>query len=461
MGSFFTSTQIYNPNLLDREKFINFFCEEMKKNSYVTSNSDESEVSYILRFSDGCKWVTITSEAYEQGNQLSQSDTGGIAKMLKTICINTTIIDGDCATLDLYDKSGKKKDSLIMGRADDYFGDDIPEPKESVWTLLLEKGYSQKQLLDVRNGDYVFVEEVLSEIAPIIGMDSEGILFSADSFSGDNHTVSLHFEKTAANKEKKLTLNAAFDMVFGEALKPLGFKRPKLRQQYYIRLIDDEILHIIGIRDMKTHLSVFDGIATVYRETLCLDRPFRQNEDWLKSAMHFYVKWHASNQPLDPQIKSGFIYRREAECDSLLEANKRALDAVITWISPVLNRVRSPKDVLDYDKNTGVVLSLPLQDCIAAAYSDTAIQFLLSDPLTDLEERDATTLKAIAEEDERFHRAPEVALENRIRYERKINESRERLLQFLQDSDMHQKTMAELSKRKVHNTDLLRQYGII
>ena len=63
---------------------------------------------------------------------------------------------------------------------------------------------------------------MLSEIAPIIGMDSEGILFSADSFSGDNHTVSLHFEKTAANKEKKLTLNAAFDMVFGEALKPLG-----------------------------------------------------------------------------------------------------------------------------------------------------------------------------------------------------------------------------------------------
>ncbi len=71
MGNFFTSTQIYNPNQFNQDQFINFFCEEMKKNSYVTSNSDESEVSYILRFSDGCKWVTITSEAYEQGNQLS------------------------------------------------------------------------------------------------------------------------------------------------------------------------------------------------------------------------------------------------------------------------------------------------------------------------------------------------------------------------------------------------------
>ena len=189
MGSFFTSTQIYNPNLLDREQFINSFCEEMKKNGYVTSNSDESEVSYILRFSDECNWVTLTSEAYEQDNQLSQSDTGRIAKMLKVICINTTVIDSDCATLDLYDKNGKKKDSLIMGRADDYFGDDIPEPIERVWTSLLEKGYSWKQLLDVRNGDYIFIEEGLSKIAPIIGMDSEDILFSADSFSGDKCTV--------------------------------------------------------------------------------------------------------------------------------------------------------------------------------------------------------------------------------------------------------------------------------
>ena len=57
MGSFFKSTQIYNPNLLDREQFVHFFCEEMEKNGYVTSSSDESEVSYILRFCDECKWV--------------------------------------------------------------------------------------------------------------------------------------------------------------------------------------------------------------------------------------------------------------------------------------------------------------------------------------------------------------------------------------------------------------------
>ena len=89
MGNFFTSTQIYNTKQLDREQFISFFCEEMKKNGYVPGNSDESEVSYILRFADNCKWVTITSENYDEGNQLSQTDTGRIAKMMKTTCINT------------------------------------------------------------------------------------------------------------------------------------------------------------------------------------------------------------------------------------------------------------------------------------------------------------------------------------------------------------------------------------
>ena len=129
--------------------------------------------------------------------------------MLKTVCINATVIDSDCATLDLYDKSGKKKDSLIMGRADDYFGDDIPEPIESVWAPLLEKGYSWRQLLDVQNGDYIFVEEGLSEIAPIIGMDSEGILFSVESRCIDEHTPVLNFKRTDDNRGRKLTVNAA------------------------------------------------------------------------------------------------------------------------------------------------------------------------------------------------------------------------------------------------------------
>ena len=115
MGSFFTSSQIYNSKQFDKEGFIDFFCKRMEANGYVPCSSDESEISYILRFADNTKWVTITSEAYEQGNQFSQTDTGRIAEMLNTTCINTIVVDSDFAILDLYDESGQKADSLIIG----------------------------------------------------------------------------------------------------------------------------------------------------------------------------------------------------------------------------------------------------------------------------------------------------------------------------------------------------------
>lgn len=364
MGSFSTSTQIYNPNLLDREQFINFFCEEMKKNGYVTSNSDESEVSYILRFSDECKWVTLASEAYEQGNQLSQSDTGRIAKMLKTVCINTTVIDSDCATLDLYDKSGKRKDSLIMGRADDYFGDDIPEPIENVWSPLLEKGYLWGKLLDVRNGDYVFVEEGLAKIAPIWGIDN--ISFSAeDAVSDDSGTVILDFKKarpsiimSQAGKEikspKPITLNAAFKQIIGKALEPFGFKVIKGRHPYIVRVINNEILHIITFRTESPDYSegdkafaIMGGIATVYRKKITLDQSPIQNYIWFNYMFDFY---EALTDERDANVVSQLFrscyYSDKPE--SLISVMNAGAENLIKYVLPVMGKINDIDSSLDY-----------------------------------------------------------------------------------------------------------------
>ena len=247
MGSFFTSSQIFNPNQLDREQFINFFTDEMKKSGYVTCDSDESELSYILRFSDNSKWVTITSESYEQGNQLSKTDTGRLAKMLETSCVNTVVIDSDCAIMDLYESNGQKADTLIMGRADDYFGDDIPQPSENIWKSFLNSGSTWEQFCNIQSGEYVFVEEGLSKLAEIIGMDN--ILFSAEEAQEDEQTVFLNFKNARSaitmsqgGKEvnipaKKLTINAAFRQIIGKALEPYGFKVIKGRHPYIVRVI--------------------------------------------------------------------------------------------------------------------------------------------------------------------------------------------------------------------------------
>ena len=308
MSNFFTSTQILNNEILDSKKFIKEFCEKMAEEGYVTCDNDESELSYILRFADNCKWVTITSEAYEQGNEKSQKDTGRIAKMLKTSCVNTTVIDSDCAIMDLYDKNGKKADTIIMGRADDYFGDDIPSPSEKKWKPFLCSGSTWEQFEKVRKEEYVFVEEGLARLAPLIGIDACNITFAAeDAKEDDEATVFLNFKKAAVitmsqngnvveKSPKKLTLKTAFKQIFGEALEPYGFKAIKGKYPYIVRVVNNEMLHIVTYHETSPiwpadkAFEILGGVATIYRKRISLDKSPKQIMTGLLMYIDFTVR---------------------------------------------------------------------------------------------------------------------------------------------------------------------------
>lgn len=259
MGNFFTSTQIYNSDASDRSKFIDTFCKAMKTAGYVTCDIDEAEKSYILRFADNCKWVTITSEAYEDDNETALSDTSRIAKMLKTICINTNVLDSDCAVLEMYGASGENTDTLAIGRANDYFGDDIPQPSEKVWKPFLADESSCEKFCEIveDSENYIFIEDGLSELAPLIGMDKKNILFNAYFVKEDEQTVFLNFKK--AEVKKKITLNAALKQHFGEMLIPEGFTLLKSKYPYFVRVTDDGIIQSISFTTSKTpYLDCFE-----------------------------------------------------------------------------------------------------------------------------------------------------------------------------------------------------------
>lgn len=284
MGNFFTSTQIFNNEKLSKDQFVDKFCKKMAEDGYVACDSDESELSYILRFADNCKWVAITSEAYEQGNQTSQKDTGRIAKMLGTNCVNTVVIDSDCAIMVLYDEKGKKADTLILGRADDYFGDDIPQPSEKIWKPFLCDDSTWELFKEICADEEVFVEDSLSVLAPIIGIDSSNILFSAEEAPDDGDTVFLYFKKVISvitmshdtkdvkEASKKLTLNVAFKQVFGSELEKRGFKKLKSKYPYYVRGVNHEIIHTItyleehSIYKNQKSFVLFSGIGTIFRD---------------------------------------------------------------------------------------------------------------------------------------------------------------------------------------------------
>lgn len=245
----------------------------MKEVGYELCDSDDAETSYILAFSADSKWVTITSEEYEHNNKLAQNDAGRIAGMMNTFCINTSVIDSDCAIMDLYDENGSKADSLIMGRADDYFGDNIPEPSKRIWSQFLTEGNTFEQLSEVQSRNYVFVENGVIRLADLIGIDRRDILFSANEAQEDEQTVFLYFKKATAKSEIRISYNAAFHQVFGKALEPLGYKRLKGKYPYYVKCINGEILHIIALASKKwsettDSISVVGGVATIYRKKI-------------------------------------------------------------------------------------------------------------------------------------------------------------------------------------------------
>lgn len=442
MGSFFTSTQIYAPGNHSKEQFMDMFCKEMKEEGYVICDCDESEITYILRFADNCKWVTITSEKYEQGNRLSQQDTGRIAKMLKTTCVNTIVIDSDFAVLDLYDESGEKADSLILGRADDYFGDDIPEPSEKLWLQFLSAGSTWEQVIEVKKGEYVFVEEGLAKLAPIIGISPGNITFSAeDANEHDNSTVILDFKKARsaitmswAGKEikppKLLTLNAAFKQIIGKALEPFGFKVIKGRHPYIVRVINNEILHIITFRTESPDYSegdkafaIMGGIATVYRKKITLDQSPIQNYIWFNYMFDFY---EALTDERDTNIL-GQLFRScyySDKPESLISVMNTGAENVIKYVLPVMGKINDIDSSLDYMRKFKKPCNSVKCTKICTYYPDEDESFLYF--LSDKKEEYANILA-----------------------------------NFSNDKELHNWVIAEIERRKIENQKILKAFDLI
>ena len=359
MGNFFTSTQIYNIKQLDREQFISFFCEEMKKNGYVPGNSNESEVSYILRFADDCKWVTITSEDYDEGNQLSQTDTSSLAKMLKTTCINTTVIDSDCAVMEMYNKSGQKDDTLIMGRADDYFGENIPMPSESAWKPFLADDSSWEKLCEIvkESDGYVFIEEGLSELASLIGMDEENISFSADEATVDEQTVFLDFKKAEAKKEKRLSLNAAFKQVFGEILEPLGFKLVKSKYPYYLRVTGEGIIQAVSFAKEKLlnidsnrneeGIAVYVGIDLLINPLINFDKnpTVIDNQKWMMSLSDLYGNFIAHMDGFNEKHESYTFFYPKGSTEEMLDTMEKYRDELMPFVLEFFEKSKTLEEI--------------------------------------------------------------------------------------------------------------------
>ena len=454
MGNFSNTVHF---KIKDKEKFVKGINAYMKKKGFVPCDDDEAVKNYIISFSENQQWATLADMDSSDDSRALFNDAKAISKSMKLPCITEEVTDSDIAVLELFDKTGESADRIVVSDGEIY-GMGYNEIKPECWKPLLNNKADIQKLIELTGESDLLADERLSKISSLFGVD---MLADSDELGirNDESILRLSFKKA---EEKKPTLNTLFTQIYGEALEPLGFKKPKVRMPLYVRVINDEIIHIVGIHDMKSHLVPFGAIATVYREDLCIDRTFRQNEIWYKRLKEFYLNWHISDKPFD---KGFFHYTDIIDYMPLSDAVQDSLNATMTWIFPVLDNVKTLKDVADYEegafKDYISVISLPINESLAAPFTDTVIRYILDDPLADLEIRYSTALKNIDEENKRFSIPQEIILQNHLEFEQRYNEARKRVQTFLEDEEIHKQTMEELARRKAHNLELLRKYKVL
>ena len=463
MGRFFSLVQIKNNS--SKEQFVKSFCNVMKKRNLVTCSEDEASISYILAFSESGKWVTLTSEAYRDNPKQVKDDAQQTAADMKTSSFSMDVVDSDWAYIELHTGTDIH-DTVVVGRSE--FSDDASSKgRRECWEQLLSSGKTWEQLSDIWNKNEVFVEDTLYEAASVLGIEPKYMVSDYEDFNDaadeDTNVVSLFFKKKITDSKdcgKKLTLSAAFKQVFGEALEPLGFKKIKGRQPYFVRLVGDEILHIITYMPQPDkHFIIIGGVATVYRQFISLDQSPRNNSNWLISNWQFYKDLHQSDKDTKYSFKD--IYEFYYSDETLVEEVKYSLEVTKDIMLPIFNKVVDLDSCVEYFDKFNLYMQLYDEKIdFGNKYADN----FYNEGLLYLKINNQDNI--IRKMEERLDIISYNVEKKRFDYTQKDCDEISQKLENLKKtkpfnvSKLFAKELLELQKRKTLNTEILRSYGL-
>lgn len=436
----------------------------MKKRDLVTCSENEASVGYILAFSESGKWVTLTSEVYRDNPKQVKDDAQQTAAEMKTSSFSMDVVDSDWAYIELYTGTDIH-DTVIVGRSE-FSEDDSPKGRRECWEQLLASGKTWEQLSEIWNKNEVFVEDALCEAASVLGIEPKYMVSDYEDFNDaadeDTNVVSLFFKKkvtVSKGGEKKLTLNGAFKQVFGEALEPLGFKKIKGRQPYFVRLIGDEIIHVITYMSQPDkHFIIIGGVATVYRQFISLDQSPRNNSNWLMSNWHFYKELHQSDKDTKYCFKD--IYEFYYSDETLVEEVKYSLEVTKDIMIPIFNKIVDLDSCVEYfDK---FKLDMHLYD-EKTNFGNKYVNNFYNEGLLYLKINNQDNI--IRKMEERLNIISYNVEKKRFKYTQKDCDEISQKLENLKKikpfnvSELFAKELLELQQRKTLNTEILRSYG--
>jgi len=444
MGATFSTIQIRRPRQTESEQFKKLLCGYFEEKGLIPATEENAEFTYWLAFSDESSWITLGSAEYQLN--AVYADVPEIAKKLKTHCIVTSVWDSDFYELKLFGPSIKQRDVIVIGHPP--VEEILAEGNRKLWEPLLSEGKTWGEFTEICNGSYTLVEDVLCEIAPLLGMNPKSVTTDYDcceeGVSGMPNVTNLYFKKAQQPSIKKVaSLDTVFKQVFGEALAPLGFVKIKGRQPYFVRLIGDEVVHIItcmnewsGHPDWKD-FNIMGGVATVYRQCMSLEKSPKYNSNWLISNSRLYIQSKSVNSAPQSDDIYDIPFKFSCKEETMLDTVKHSLEVTKRIMLPVLN------DVID------------LNSCIHYFVKFGPPMFLFDDS-EDFGNKNANNYY---DEGFLYIRADNYG----ERYTRFKGEKRRAIDVrdiFVNDPELYEKVLAELERRKAANTEVLRSYGL-
>ena len=252
---------------------------------------------------------------------------------------------------------------------------------------------------------------------------------------------------------------SAFVKYYKEKLEPFGFQKVKGRQPYFVRVVNDEILHIftfMGEASTKQGYKAFHlmcGVATVYRKEINFSVTPGNNSDWLVVLTSIKEKRDTEFPTIELPRKSMKYYYNDENLEEVLEETYAGAKIIISELDKVSNMDEALKYFFKYDTGDVSFMSL-LEDDLCdeeslyyarKEFDYTKIEKIFEDKQLDLKNSDWTY------EEKRERHEGILAWEERVKARRN---------KFLSNDKDYEQGMKLLREHYDTNIDKLIGYGL-
>lgn len=272
------------------------------------------------------------------------------------------------------------------------------------------------------------------------------------------------------------SLNTVFKKVYAEALEPYGFKKIKGRQPYFVRMVGDEIVHVITvipepiIMPGVKRYGIYGGVATVYRPQINFNISPRENRNWLISNFQIYRDIDVFTDKTEESIEKN-IYSYEADNEeSLLKSMKNSVDATKMYLLRELSKVNNLSRCVEYYEffHSRVVLYFNQDKTMLGDFE--YYEGLINFKAFSVEDYINHTKKYLAETSKRIVYMIEKGMvggtiDSFKEEEKELIKSAEKRIaifdKYVNDEKLYMMVLGELESRKTINIEILQKYNVI